>query len=73
MKEDRTMDDKTFRAFLDLLMCSDPWPSDNDGQTTLVAFADAEAGRRGFEHEGKGGWVVAYHDFSLLDPVEAAP
>lgn len=54
------MTDKEYRAFMDLLMCSDPWPvtdqGTGDGQAELVAFADAEAEKRGFET-----WIHAFH------------
>jgi len=53
------MKDNEFRAFLDLLMCSDPWPVTGDegvGQSVLTMLADKEAKNRGFEN-----WVVAYH------------
>ena len=53
------MNDVEYRAFLDLLMCSDPWPVvPGDGnQDILIAFADREAENRGYEN-----WVVAYHE-----------
>jgi len=67
------MTDREFRAFLDLLMCSDPWPVDggghadvgDGGQSVLEALADRESGKRGF-----GEWIEAYHDFV---PAEATP
>jgi hypothetical protein len=50
------MSDHEYRAFLDLLMCSDPYPSDGEG--IVKGFADIEANIRGF-----GDWVEAYHFF----------
>lgn len=56
------MNDKQYRAFLDLMMCSDPWPvldqGCGDGQPELNALADSEAAKRGFED-----WIEAYHKF----------
>ena len=57
------MFDKEYRAFLDLFMCSDPWPvgveGGDDGHETLTKFADKQAKCRGYEN-----WVVAYHELS---------
>ena len=58
------MDDKEFRCFLDLMMCSDPWPicpdkiTGDDGQGTLLDFIEKESNLRGYD-----GWIEAYHDF----------
>lgn len=53
------MNDKEFRAFMDLLMCSDPWPvDDKDNQAIMISLADKEAKKRRFE-----GWITAYHMF----------
>jgi len=55
------MDDATFRALLDLLMVSDPWPlQDSESQKLLDDFADSESRARGYD-----GWVVAYHKFEV--------
>ena len=54
-----------FRAFLDLLMCSDPWPvkpDHNDTQTVLGLFADAEAKRHGYPD-----WIEAFHRLPYHD------
>lgn len=52
-----------FRAFLDLLMCSDPWPvadkGAGDGHDLMLQLADRHARDRGYE-----GWVDAYHKFA---------
>jgi len=52
------MNEKEYRAFLDLLMCSDPWPIKDGGKNhkILEAFANKEATK--FGHED---WIVAYH------------
>lgn len=52
------MNDYEFRAFLNLLMCSDPWPCDEESRVTLSDFATTEAVRRGFQD-----WFSAYHHF----------
>ena len=57
------MDDNEFRAFLDLMMCSDPWPippgsSGDDEQGTLLDLAEKESNARGFDD-----WIEAYHRF----------
>lgn len=76
------MDDQTFRAFLDLMMCADPWPvrtsgdpipmdmADAASQSLLVAFADSESRARGYD-----GWIVAYHEFtpSEFPTIKCAP
>ena len=58
------MTDKQYRRFLDLLMCSDPWPvadlGDGDGEDILICFANAEARRRGYDS-----WVVAFHELEV--------
>jgi hypothetical protein len=45
-----------FKAFLDLLMSSDPSPLTDEQDLALQAFADAEAKRHGFQD-----WIEAYH------------
>ena len=57
------MTDKEFRRFLDLMMCSDPWPipkdaDGDDGQGTLLDFIERESNLRGFDD-----WIEAYHKF----------
>ena len=49
------MNDEEFRALLDLLMVSDPWPL-TSGRGALEAFADRIAVARGYAD-----WVEAYH------------
>lgn len=58
------MDDNEFKAFMDLLMCSDTWPidpdtdtrADRDSQKLLEAYANKEAKKRGFSD-----WIEATH------------
>ena len=50
------MNDKQYRAFLDLMMCSDPWP-EGVAREPLEEFADAQAKLRGHDN-----WIVAYHE-----------
>ena len=58
------MSDLQYRAFLNLLMCSDPWPVTNTGDGTgtgmklLEAAADEEGIKRGYNN-----WIEAYHFF----------
>lgn len=51
------MTDEQFKIFLELLMCSDPWPMDH-GHDVMADFADDESRKRGFED-----WIDAYHKF----------
>ena len=48
------MNDTEYRAFLNLLMCSD----DRESETVLTRLADDEARERGFDN-----WMVAYRKF----------
>ncbi len=52
------MNNKSYRALLDLIMCSDPWPVADSGenQETIIPMANGEAKSRGFDC-----WVDAYH------------
>ena len=57
-----------FRAFLDLLMCSDPWPVRDSGSVdeanhaAMIELANAEAKFRGYDS-----WVEAFHRFQKGD------
>lgn len=51
------MNDDQLRAFLDLLMVSDPWPLQY-GQEAMNDLADEESRKRGFCD-----WIEAYHKF----------
>lgn len=60
------MTDEQYRAFLDLMMCADPWPCPRgEGQSTLSELADQEAKVRGYEN-----WIIAYHEHPrvLVEP-----
>lgn len=55
------MSDEEFRAFLDLLMASDPWPMGEGTEAeqayvVLVDLADRESRNRGY-----GNWIEAFH------------
>lgn len=50
------MNDAEFRAFLDLLMVSDPFPLLFSKEDTLKDYANSEARRRGYSC-----WITAYH------------
>jgi len=62
------MTDIQYRAFLDLMMCSDPWPVvDRDGidsNAILEGLALDEARARGFES-----WIVAYHEVKAVKEI----
>lgn len=49
------MDSYEYRAFLDLLMHSDPYPVDC-GKDALISYANREAFARGYDD-----WIDAYH------------
>ena len=54
------MSDEQYRALLDLMMCSDPWPvtgDDTENQVLVTELANTEAVKRGYEN-----WVDAYHE-----------
>ena len=53
------MDNKVFRAFLDLLMCADPWPIVDRGKSRklLEKWADSRANTLGYAN-----WIDAYHN-----------
>lgn len=51
------MNDNQFQSFLDPLMVSDPWPLTESDHQMLLAYANAESGKRGYD-----GWIHAYHE-----------
>lgn len=55
-----------FRAFLDLMMVSDPWPLDDQANRILMGFADDESRKRNFPE-----WITAYHEFDGSTPDQA--
>lgn len=59
------MNSREFRAFLDMLMCSDPWPVKDDGenQRTIIHLATVESKVRGHKD-----WIEAYHEY--LTPID---
>ena len=52
------MTDKEFRCFLDLMMCSDPWPTDITDQGVMIDYANKQSRLRGFPS-----WIEAFHGF----------
>lgn len=55
--------DTEFRALLDLVMCSDPWPLQDHAEATLKQLLDQAAWSRGY-----AGWINAYHEFEVPGP-----
>lgn len=53
-----SMNDKEYKAFLSLLMCSDPWPVEPDKgeQELLKSYANQEVVERGYFD-----WIEALH------------
>ena len=57
------------RAFLDLMMVSDPWPLEEPAHEIMIVLADRESEKHGFEN-----WIVAYHELpSFAQDREDAP
>lgn len=54
------MYDSVFRAFLDWLMVSDPFPLDDADHERVVSYLNAEAQDRGYDT-----WVHAYHELGV--------
>lgn len=52
------MYDDRFRAFLNLLMASDPWPLSRKEKDILYGLAEHESKKRGYKD-----WIEAYHNF----------
>lgn len=55
------MTDIELRAFLNLLMCSDPSPLNSVEEWTMKQFADAESRRHGYKD-----WITAYLELEVL-------
>ena len=58
------MTDAMYRAFLDLMMCTDPWPEvmSEEEHTDLIKLAEEEAANRNYPD-----WITAYHGFKVVD------
>lgn len=52
------MNDEELRAFLNLLMVSDPWPLGKKQKAILDGYADYASKSRGYKD-----WIEAYHFF----------
>ena len=58
------MRDTEFRCFLDLMMCSDPWPIPNKkSRMILEDYADKVSTQFGYND-----WIEAYHEFEVKKP-----
>jgi len=53
-----SVDNIAFRAMLDIMMTSGPFPARESRREAFAGFLDAEAWKRGYDD-----WVEAYHDF----------
>lgn len=53
------MNDIEYRHFLNLIMCSDPYPC--KGESDMKNLANKEAIKRGYEN-----WIIAYHEFNKI-------
>ena len=51
------MSREELKAFLELLMCSDPNPVGEENDAVLKTMADRLSAEHGFEN-----WIVAYHE-----------
>lgn len=63
-----SLTDERFRALLDLMMCSDPWPVGRDGvwnERVVKDLLDEESRKRGYAD-----WVGAYHEFGKKEREE---
>ncbi len=52
------MNDKQYRAFLNLMMCSDPWPASDEDHFELEHYAERKAADKGYKN-----WIEAHHYF----------
>lgn len=50
------MTDQQFEALLDLMMCSDPWPLQDEARESLIGLANSEAKKRHYDD-----WVDAFN------------
>jgi hypothetical protein len=51
------MTEEQLKAFVTLMMCSDPWPVDEPGNQAIIEkFADEESQKHNFRD-----WIEAYH------------
>lgn len=54
------MEERLFRALLNLYMSSDPWPAGEWDQKHVLAGIEAESTRRGYSS-----WIDAFHQFEV--------
>jgi hypothetical protein len=55
------MNNMEFRAFLDLLMCCDPWPVPADSQAFDTQKQMHDVANRLADDRGYSDWIDAYH------------
>lgn len=56
-KRHRQLTDTQFRAMMDLMMVSDPWPLGEPEHAQIENLLIVESERRGYDS-----WIVAYHE-----------
>jgi hypothetical protein len=61
MRDLDEMSNEEFRALLDLMMVSDPWPLNVPEYEALEGLFARESDARGF-----ASWIVAYHELEPL-------
>lgn len=54
------MEDRRFRALLNLYMVNDPWPLTSEDDQAVHELLNEESEERGYE-----GWTEAYHNFDV--------
>jgi hypothetical protein len=59
------MNDMEFRAFLDLMMCSDPWPVAIDSEPFDTHQQMIDVANRLALDRGYSDWIDAYHSHAI--------
>lgn len=65
IRREKLIDDEVFRVLLDLIMCSDPWPLEEDDEDVLMDAVEARSRLRGYND-----FSEAYHEFEPSDDSE---
>ena len=59
MRNEIKLSDVEFEALLTLVMCSDPWPTDEANMSIIKNLVTKESQLRGYQD-----WIHAYHEFN---------